>query len=548
MKIFKYLTFLLFLTESLFAGLMSVSDYTLTSDIMDTSQGVDFHSVGSNVLVQSAGHSTVVGKSSNGNYTLYSGFIPGIDLLCVAPSEFIGTGLSFSNIKWTWIDNTQNETNYAVFNTNDMQESPLLNIDAYEWIESIAGGPNSSVVRYVQVMNIKCDMDSAPYKGYTLIEPPQDVKFGQINHNYIQITAKGSFSHLTRGNSGIYIENLTTGEYSGWVQNTNFWYCPVSDPNKVYNFQVKARNGNKIETITKSSNICTLANHASLSGFSVRTNSLTVFWNDNGNPMGITEYFITNTTTGSNSGWIIELTNHFAGLTNNTSYHFKVKSRNQRLVENSWVDFGNHYTAIKTPAGIQFSNSNDSGIIYAKVTNKFNNLSEALSGIRIYNENTGSKSPWTKSTNYIALPVWWPNVKYRFIAKARNGSGDETGWTSVYTQYSSANKPIRDGYYDLTAFQIKVQWAHNSNPPGTEYFVTNTTTGSNSGWITYLFSVFSNLQPNTTHNFKVKARNFAGVVTEWVDFGDVNTLLLPPVLAGMSQTIGQNLGFIINTS
>jgi hypothetical protein len=59
---------------------------------------------------------------------------------------------------------------------------------------------------------------------------------------------------------------------------------------------------------------------------------------------------------------------------------------------------------------------------------------------------------------------------------------------------------------------VTVSWSANGNPAGTEYFVTNTTNGAESGWTTDTSTTFSNAG-NSDFIFTIKARNTDGVET-----------------------------------
>jgi peptidoglycan hydrolase-like protein with peptidoglycan-binding domain len=83
------------------------------------------------------------------------------------------------------------------------------------------------------------------------------------------------------------------------------------------------------------------------------------------------------------------------------------------------------------------------------------------------------------------------------------GNGAPATTTAVYTL---ANVPS-----SLSASQsgstIVVTWSANSNPGGTEYYVADTTDGTNSGWITTTTHTFSSPSTSGSHTITVKSRN-----------------------------------------
>jgi hypothetical protein len=70
-----------------------------------------------------------------------------------------------------------------------------------------------------------------------------------------------------------------------------------------------------------------------------------------------------------------------------------------------------------------------------------------------------------------------------------------------------------DGSASRSGSSVTVSWSSNNNPAGTEYFVTNTTDGTTSGWITTTNTTFSNAGTGAL-SFSVKARNAENIETE----------------------------------
>ena len=65
--------------------------------------------------------------------------------------------------------------------------------------------------------------------------------------NSITVKVINTLSNLTSGNSGLFFENLTFGTNSGWIQNYS-WTSGGLEPSNSFDFRVKARNGDGIET------------------------------------------------------------------------------------------------------------------------------------------------------------------------------------------------------------------------------------------------------------------------------------------------------------
>ena len=176
---------------------------------------------------------------------------------------------------------------------------------------------------------------------YTAIEVPSGIVFGKVTTTSIQVQSLNIPSGLTRGGSGLLIENTTEGTNSGWRNKNSFWTNRSLSPNTSYTFYAKARNGDSVETdhsppVSKS----TLANRPGRASFTNITQScIRANWAAHGNPGG-TEYLCENTTTMDNSGWTTNTYWDSCGLNCKTSYKFRVKTRNSDGVETGWTSLG----------------------------------------------------------------------------------------------------------------------------------------------------------------------------------------------------------------
>ncbi len=188
---------------------------------------------------------------------------------------------------------------------------------------------------------------STPIRSaYTAIEDPSGTAFGAVTTTSIQVQASNTPSGLTRGNSGLLLQNTTKGTNAGWRQNNAFWTSTSLSPNTSYSFNAKARNGDSVETsYSPPASRYTLANPPGVSSFSnVTPSCIRTNWTANGNP-GSTEYYCENTTTGTNSGWTTNPYWDSCGLNCGTSYSFRVKTRNGDGVETAWTSLGSRATS-----------------------------------------------------------------------------------------------------------------------------------------------------------------------------------------------------------
>jgi hypothetical protein len=183
--------------------------------------------------------------------------------------------------------------------------------------------------------------------AYTAIETPAGIEFGAVTASSIAARSASTPSGLTRGSSGLIIENTTRGVDSGWKQNNDLWDSGGLSPNTSHTFRAKARNGDGLETgYSATASKHTLANAPATAGFSnVTATCIRANWAANGNPAG-TQYWCENTTAGTDSGWSGALHWDSCGLAGATSYAFRVKARNGEGVETGWTDLGARSTTM----------------------------------------------------------------------------------------------------------------------------------------------------------------------------------------------------------
>ncbi|MCK4998719.1 MAG: S8 family serine peptidase, partial [Anaerohalosphaera sp.] len=82
----------------------------------------------------------------------------------------------------------------------------------------------------------------------TDIETPTGITFGTATATSLQVRSTNTPTNLNLGNSGLEVRNITTGSYSGWKHNNNYWTSGSLNPNALYQFHAKARNISGEET------------------------------------------------------------------------------------------------------------------------------------------------------------------------------------------------------------------------------------------------------------------------------------------------------------
>ncbi|MEM4258097.1 MAG: C25 family cysteine peptidase [Candidatus Thermoplasmatota archaeon] len=91
---------------------------------------------------------------------------------------------------------------------------------------------------------------STPATTATYIETPAGISFRTVTSNSIALMATGTLTNLNVGSSGVFFDSTTPGGDGGineWIQTTTDTALGLA-PNTLYEFRVKARNQNAIET------------------------------------------------------------------------------------------------------------------------------------------------------------------------------------------------------------------------------------------------------------------------------------------------------------
>lgn len=284
---------------------------------------------------------------------------------------------------------------------------------------------------------------------------------------------------------------------SGLLGNTRYWLRVASGDASI-----------ATSSYATASPIYTLANTPS--NFVATVNSasqITLTWTGNA-----TQYFATNTTAGTTSGWIAQTTTVFSGLTCSTTYSFSVKGRNGDLVETVAATTSATTSACPpsaAPSGVTASALSTSSI---SISWSWGGGSETRYAVEkstdgvSYSQFALITPTSTLSATATGLSV---NTRYWF----RVASGDGTFATSSYATsspaYTLASTPANVAAQADSATQITLTWIGDA----TQYFVTNTTAGTTAGWLSQTTTSFSGLTCATLYNFSVKGRNGDAVET-----------------------------------
>lgn len=252
--------------------------------------------------------------------------------------------------------------------------------------------------------------------------------------------------------------------------------------------------------------------------------------NDPSPPIRYFYNFTTSPTGGSGGsdspGWSLSTGFVNGGLSTNHQYGYQVKARDALVNETAYSAISYEYTNIETPTGIRFGEITPQSI-QAMILNKLSGLTLSNSGWYIQNSTARTDSGWKQDSDYWLNKGLSPNTRYDFMAKARNGDGQETSWCTSANTCTLAAVPRADSFYDVSRTGITANWNLNGNPKTTAFYCENMTAGTNSGWIMGSSWVCKGLSCNIAYTFRVKAKNLDGVETEWCKLGSQSTLPCP---------------------
>ena len=185
---------------------------------------------------------------------------------------------------------------------------------------------------------------STSANAYTLMPRPTGAVATLVKSTEVNLSATGSFPNLAEAQSGVKFTSPTPGGSGGideWIKTTTDTATGLT-PNTEYIFDVKARNGDGVETPTApvGARVRTLAAPpAPLAYNPVSCQGIQANWGSNGNPAG-TEYECIEVTTHKSSGWSTAMSWTLGGLEPGVTYSFIVRARNADMVVSPYVLLG----------------------------------------------------------------------------------------------------------------------------------------------------------------------------------------------------------------
>jgi len=364
----------------------------------------------------------------------------------------------------------------------------------------------------------------------TKIEEPAGISFA-VDTDSITVTAQGSYTNISLGESGIKFWNLTSNTSSQW-QKTFVWTSTGLQPAKSYTFRIKARNQAGSETGYIDVSTPTHANEPGLNDLVILgTGTIKAQWTTNNNVTA--EYFAEVSTVNygglvlDESGWGSIVNYTFNGLEANKKHYFRVKARNGANIETNYVNLGSSWTKIENPTGLSFEASITS--ITVTALGMMTNLGDGISGIEFQKGNDSSFLTGVSSTGWIvatstAFKNLSPNVTYYFRARTRNGDGNFVNdFITEQAKMTLANAPTGSYVVSRSSNSVTIAWSNNSNPSytrwgivrSTDNFVSSSTLKGFADNYTNVSFTDTDLANEATYYYRVRAFNEDGIATSY---------------------------------
>jgi hypothetical protein len=404
--------------------------------------------------------------------------------------------------------------------------------------------PDSSYYFKIKVSTASDLFYSEPRTVLTRAQPPSTAAVSNLTVDSFQAnwSVNGNPAYTRFLYERALDAKFTTGLTSSpWVTGSSYSF-PGLSVNTRYFVRVRGRNQAGIETpVSSTSSVSTKAYPPGTEPpTDIGPNSVRTHWTANGNPAG-TEYLcerMEGAYVGDYSGWTTGLQYEFAGLVPNTTYNFFVRARNRDGLNTAVLELPAALTLSAVPASIAASevspvtlranwgsNGNAPGTQY----------SVELSTVNGFSSGDITVSAWAAQTTYLftPLPV---NVQHFLRVRARNAAGTPSAYSNLPPVATLATPPVPGGTLpqNIHITSVTVNWGPGDNPPGTLYYAESCPYADyhaevkSSAVDSVLSHTFTNLAPNTTYYFRVRARNVSWVATDPVALPTVLTKAAAP--------------------
>jgi hypothetical protein len=250
---------------------------------------------------------------------------------------------------------------------------------------------------------------------------------------------------------------------------------------------------------------------------------------------------------GGDSGWGANVPWTSVGLSSNTAYTFRARTRNGDAEEPGPGVTVTAYTALNAPlAGVITLVAESSAAMRVSLRQPPNSAAgqtgcefEAVEGPG----GTGSGS-LTAVYSYLDAGLSM-NTRYGYRARYFNADGLATEYGSVRTAYTLSAEPSAAAYSGATETSLQANWGANGNPDGIRYGVQVSSNDFVSVAATSVtanrFALFTGLKPDTTYAGRVASLNAEGMPSAWIALDSTWTYADPPLSPAVALAGGPAL-------
>jgi len=432
----------------------------------------------------------------------------------LAPTIAQAEALSTTSIRWNFTDNSNDEEGFKVYDTNDNLIVTCTGANL-SYCDETGLSTNTQYTRKVVAYNANGNSDfSENTSRYTSMSAPTISYGGNKTDSTIDLQSSEAIN-----GSQMYFDCTGAGCDNG----INAWVSATVDSatnltsNTVYEFKVKSRNGDNIETAYSTPiSIYTLASVPTITLEALGPSSVSVSSTLNAIGQGSTALYFDCTGINCDEGineWVVTESDTVTGLSPNTEYTFAVKARNYDGTETLYSTPESIYTFSDTPI-----------LSAGTVTPTEISMSSSLANIELgtsglYFDCTGTGcdtgiNEWIKDTSDSAMGLT-PNTVYTFVVKGRNAQSVETVNSEPVNVYTAASVPtISADTVSANSISFTIDNISNLTDGNSGVYLDCLGTNCDSGineWIQGTSDVAIGLTPNTEYQFRIKARNANGV-------------------------------------
>lgn len=476
-----------------------------------------------------------------------------------APTTAAAQALSTTSIRWNFIDTSTNETGFKVYDTNDVLRATCEGEDLL-YCEETGLSPNTQYTRKITAYN---DEGESPFSEevsrYTLAPTPE-ISTGIVSLDSVDLVATGA-ANLTLGSSGFYFdctgENCDAG-LNEWVQIATASATGLSS-NTQYEFRVKARNGDGVETAySESSSAYTQIQVPVLGVSNLGPNSLTLTA-ENVINAGEGESGVMFECVGEPCGnglgeWVGDNSVEVSSLLLNTEYTFRAKARNADGIETEYSENFTLFTGAAVPSGpmvtqlstsslnvVISENGNNSQVEYA-IEEDSGSFVDVSTGALVEQADWGTYSQFGGSSGVDVVGLN-SGTQYSFRVKARNLDEVETEYSSASSAWTALNAPTIGTPEVLS--DTSIRWTFTDNEANEVGFKVYNQTGD--VVVTCASADLSScdengLSPNAEYSRRVVAYNDGGES----DFSALATARTHASVYEIGSVIASNVSAVVN--